>query len=530
MRVLILVLALALLIPACALPVEASTHEVAAPPFAARYDANRNNMVERGEAIAAVIDYFNGVITKEQAIGVIVLYFTGGPIQEQVAPNLAEVLSRVMPAVVKIVNDDAQAQGSGVLYKVDGSNGYLVTNQHVVRGAEEVTVTVGNTVDYVGTVLGVDIPRDLAVVRVCCDAGFPSVDFGDSEDLRIGDEVLGVGYPFDAFIPKDGQEGQAQPKVIVNPGVVSATVTRGIVSAVRYDSENDRDLLQTDTPVNPGNSGGPLFALDGTVVGVITFTLRDTEGLNFAVLETTVQEQIPRLEAGTPLGPKGAGVEFDFIPFAGPWPGHIHHEPDDRRFESVSTRFGAADVVVSARFHNPYGGDLHNFDYGFLLRDDGRGSFFTFLVDSEGGWDIRRRTVEGDSSVDAGLAAGIMSGLATEEGWSNHLLVGLVGEWAWFEVNGELLSGNFDETLFHVGVGSESGVVRLVTGYFLFGEQHGAATRFDGFLAEEIVTYGRVSTRADVERVVAAYRGGGPGGGAGNGPVLEEFSMSVERD
>lgn len=501
MRYAVLVLILVLFIPACAASVEASTNQVVTTPFAAQYDTNGNNMIDKNEAIDAVIDYINGVITKEQAIEIIILFFSGRPIQEQAAPpSLAQVVAEVMPAVVKIVNDDARSQGSGVIYKVDGSNGYVITNQHVVRGVDTVTVTVGNTTDYDGTVRGVDVARDLAVVRICCNAGFPSVEFGDSEQLQIGDEVLAIGYPVDAFIPKIPTD--AQPKVIVNPGEVSATVTRGIVSAVRYDSENDRELLQTDAPVNPGNSGGPLFSLDGGVMGINTFILRNTEGLNFAVLETTVQEQIPILEAGTSPGSSTPRLEFEFYPFAGPWPGHIHHEPDDTGFEAVRTRLWAADAVVAARFHNPYAGNLHDFDYGFILRDDRENPFVAFVVDSTREWNIRRRTATGYATVATGRAPG----LATGAGWSNYLQVGVVGDWGWFDLNGEPLADNTGATFFRLGTGTHSGAVRLLTGFFSGDEQHGAETKFEEFLAHEVVTYSRLSTSADMERLVTAYK------------------------
>ena len=350
MRYAVLVLMMVLFIPACAAPVAASTNEAMTPPIAAQFDSNGNNMIEKNEAIDAVIAYFNGEITKEQAIDIIILYFSGGTIQEQVAPNLAEVIAQVRPAVVKIQNDTARSQGSGAIFKTEGQNAYVITNQHVVRSAETVTVTVGDAKDYEGTILGVDSARDLAVVRICCDVDLSVADFGDSEQLSIGDQVFTVGYPVDSSIPRsDG----AQPKVIVDPNVVTATVTMGIVSAVRYDSENDRQLIQTDAPLNPGNSGGPLFALDGGIIGINTFTLRGTEGLNFAVLETTVQTQLPTLmTGGAPREP--SRPEFEFVTYAGPWPGHMHHDPSNRFFETVYSNIRRSDVIASAWIINPY--------------------------------------------------------------------------------------------------------------------------------------------------------------------------------
>ena len=491
----VLAISLALTLPGCVAPIIAATHDTMALPFAAQYDTNGNNMIEKDEAIGAVIDYFNGDITKEQAIDIIILYFSGGPIQEQaVPPSLAEVAAQVMPAVVKIVNDETRGQGSGAIYKVDGQNGYVITNEHVVSRTSTVTVTVGNATDYQGTVLGVDANRDLAVLRICCNAAFPTVDFGDSEEMEIGDEVLAMGYPVDALIPK----------VIVNPGEVSATVTRGIVSAVRYDSDNDRELVQTDTPLNQGNSGGPLFATDGTIIGIVTFGIRDTEGLHFAVLETTVQKHLPTLETGTSPAPGAPRLEFEFYPFAGPWPGHIHHEPADGRTEVVNSRFQAADAVVSARFHNPYDGSLHDFDYGFILRDNRQDPLTAFVVHSDGEWYINRSTNSGYQQVASGLAPG----LVTQANWNNVLVAGVVGDWGWFSLNGQRLADSNGETLFRLGTGTHSGVVGLVTGFFTGSEQDGANMGFDSFLAEEIVTHRLVATTADAEKLRDAYEAG----------------------
>ena len=130
MRYAVLLLMMVLFIPACAAPVAASTNEEMTVPIAAQFDSNGNNMIEKNEAIDAVIAYFNGEITKEQVIDIIILYFSNGPIQEQVSPpSLAEVIAQVRPSVVKIQNDTARSQGSGVICKTEGQNAYVITNQ-----------------------------------------------------------------------------------------------------------------------------------------------------------------------------------------------------------------------------------------------------------------------------------------------------------------------------------------------------------------------------------------------------------------
>ena len=174
--------------------------------------------------------------------------------------------------------------GTGVIYDTQGRTGYVITNEHVVEGQSRVNVTVGDSTSYRGTVLGVDAIRDLAVVSICCGT-FTTLEFGDAAGLEVGDEIVAIGYAL-------GLSGEA-------------TVTRGIVSAVRYDSEFQAYVIQTDAAINPGNSGGPMLSMSGQILGVNTFGYDETqsgrpvEGLNFAISGVTVQQQIPRLRAGT---------------------------------------------------------------------------------------------------------------------------------------------------------------------------------------------------------------------------------------
>ena len=148
--------------------------------------------------------------------------------------TLSDMVERVRPSVVKIVNPDANGQGSGAIFKTEGMNGYIITNYHVVRNTRSVKVMVGDNVPCLGTVLGVDETRDLAVVRICC-AEFRPVDFGDSTTLNVGDQVVAIGYARDAYQPR----ADKGPERVIVPGV--ATVTPGIVSAFCYDSAQNRD-------------------------------------------------------------------------------------------------------------------------------------------------------------------------------------------------------------------------------------------------------------------------------------------------
>ena len=140
-----------------------------------------------------------------------------------------------------------QALGSGFI--IDPS-GVIVTNNHVINGAEEITVTLQDNTVLKAKLIGHDDRTDLAVLQVKTDRKLPAVSFGDSDKSRVGDWVLAIGNPFG----------------------LSGTVTAGIVSSRGRDIQQGPydDFIQTDAPINKGNSGGPLFNMDGQVVGINT--------------------------------------------------------------------------------------------------------------------------------------------------------------------------------------------------------------------------------------------------------------------
>ena len=165
-----------------------------------------------------------------------------------------------------------QGAGSGVIISTDG---YILTNNHVVEGAKEVTVTLSDKQEYKAKVVGRDPKTDLAVVKVEAPKSLPAASLGDSEQLKVGEWVLAIGNPFG----------------------LSHTVTSGIVSAKGrvigagpYD-----DFIQTDASINPGNSGGPLFNMKGEVVGINTAILPQGQGIGFAVPVNTAKPLIPQL-------------------------------------------------------------------------------------------------------------------------------------------------------------------------------------------------------------------------------------------
>jgi serine protease Do len=150
--------------------------------------------------------------------------------------------------------------GSGFIIN---STGYVVTNNHVVEGATEIKVTLATKETYDATLVGRDPKIDLALIKIKSDKPLPTVPFGDSEALEVGDWVMAIGNPF----------GLGHT---VTTGIVSAKSR--IIGAGPYD-----DFIQTDASINPGNSGGPLFNMRGEVIGINTAIVAGGQGIGFAI-------------------------------------------------------------------------------------------------------------------------------------------------------------------------------------------------------------------------------------------------------
>ncbi|MCZ6797486.1 MAG: DegQ family serine endoprotease [Gammaproteobacteria bacterium] len=157
---------------------------------------------------------------------------------------------------------DSQSLGSGFVFSADG---YILTNHHVIAGADEVIVRFSNREEYVASIIGSDEASDIAVLKIDAE-GLPVLKFGDSDNLKVGEWVLAIGSPFG----------------------FDHSVTAGIVSAKgrSLPTDNYVPFIQTDVAINPGNSGGPLFNLDGEVVGINSQIYSRTGGfmgLSFAI-------------------------------------------------------------------------------------------------------------------------------------------------------------------------------------------------------------------------------------------------------
>jgi S1-C subfamily serine protease len=187
-------------------------------------------------------------------------------------------IARVRPAVVQVnvVTSSGEGLGSGVI--ID-RRGYIVTNNHVISGAQSIQVTLYDGTSLAGQLVGADPLDDLAVLKVSTSEKLTAVTLGDSSKLQVGQEVLAIG----------------------NPLGITQTVTSGIVSALDRAVSSIPDAIQTDAAINPGNSGGALVTLQGELVGIPTLSAIDPQfqtpanGVGFAIPSNRVRLIAPQL-------------------------------------------------------------------------------------------------------------------------------------------------------------------------------------------------------------------------------------------
>ena len=163
--------------------------------------------------------------------------------------------------------------GSGFVIDEDG---HIITNHHVVKDAETITVIFYDESEAEAKVIGKDPKTDLALIKVDVDRKLPTAELGDSDKLRMGDWVLAIGNPFGL-------------KYTLTAGIVSAKGRE--IGAGPYD-----DFIQTDASINPGNSGGPLINMKGEVVGINSAIIAGGTGIGFAIPVNIAKDLIPQLK------------------------------------------------------------------------------------------------------------------------------------------------------------------------------------------------------------------------------------------
>ncbi|MEB3751978.1 trypsin-like peptidase domain-containing protein [Geobacillus sp. FSL W8-0032] len=210
--------------------------------------------------------------------------------------NMIAAINKVADAVVGVVNiqkqvdffsdqaQDAEAgTGSGVIFKKEGNTAYIVTNNHVIEGANKVEVALANGKKVKADIIGADALTDLAVLKIPAEGVTKVASFGDSANVQIGEPVAAIGNPLGLDL--------------------SRTVTEGIVSGKRTmpvstsAGDWEIDVIQTDAAINPGNSGGALINSAGQVIGINSMKIAETgvEGLGFAIPSENVKPIVEQL-------------------------------------------------------------------------------------------------------------------------------------------------------------------------------------------------------------------------------------------
>jgi S1-C subfamily serine protease len=242
---------------------------------------------------------------------------TQAPIQGQTAtasqPGVADdqspittVAADVSPAIVTITESGSTANpndpfgqvpttgiGSGVIFD---SNGWIITNKHVVAGSTQLQVALQDGREFSGTIYGIDTLTDLAIVKV--DAtGLPTAPIGDSSAAKVGQLAIAIGSPL---------------------GTYTNSVTSGIISAFGrtiqvQDGTTINNLIQTDAAINPGNSGGALLDARGTVVGINTAVAQTAEGIGFAIPIDIAKPIMEQALAGQKLARPWIGIRYEAL-------------------------------------------------------------------------------------------------------------------------------------------------------------------------------------------------------------------------
>lgn len=240
------------------------------------------------ETVANVQDSVVSVINMTESVSTYDLFGFTTPNQESSATDSTEL--------------ETSSEGSGVVYKVDGDTAYVVTNNHVINGADAINILLADGTQVEAEVVGADPWTDLAVLKISSDVVTTVAEFGDSESLKVGEPAIAIGSPL-------GSE-------------YATTVTQGIISgldrSVPVDIDGDgtsdwvANVLQTDAAINPGNSGGALLNAAGQVIGINSMKVSSdqVEGMGFAIPAAEVQSIISELEANGEIVRPELGVSM----------------------------------------------------------------------------------------------------------------------------------------------------------------------------------------------------------------------------
>ena len=243
-------------------------------------------------------------------------------------------------------NQQIASEGSGVIYKKDDKDAYLVTNTHVINGASKVDIRLADGTKVPGEIVGSDTFSDIAVVKISSEKVTTVAEFGDSSQLSVGETAIAIGSPL-------GSE-------------YANTVTQGIISSlnrnVSLKSEDGQAIstkaIQTDTAINPGNSGGPLVNIQGQVIGITSSKIASNggtsvEGLGFAIPSNDAQNIIKQLESDGKVTRPALGIQMVNLSNVG---------ASDLRKLNIPSSLTSGVVVRSVQNNMPANGHLQKYD------------------------------------------------------------------------------------------------------------------------------------------------------------------------
>lgn len=195
---------------------------------------------------------------------------------ERVSPSVVHITARVITVNFFFGPMPSEGTGSGFVYD---DAGHIVTNYHVIEGADTIDVKISDRFEVPARVIGIDPPNDLAVLELETPvSNLKPLDLGSSSDLRVGQRTIAIGNPFG----------------------LDRTLTTGVVSALGRPLQTQEDnvifdVIQTDAAINPGNSGGPLLNSRGEIIGINTAIRENAQGIGFAVPVNTIKRIVPIL-------------------------------------------------------------------------------------------------------------------------------------------------------------------------------------------------------------------------------------------
>ena len=242
--------------------------------------------------------------------------------------SITQAVEKVQDAVVSVINYQTQSsdslssifgniessdelavagEGSGVIYKKDGDTAYIVTNNHVISGAEKIDILLASGEKLSGELVGADTYSDIAVIKIAADKVTTIAEFANSDTIKVGETAIAIGSPLGSVYANT-----------VTQGIISS-LSRTVTSQTEDGQTISTNAIQTDTAINPGNSGGPLINIQGQVIGINSSKITSSsvsssgvaiEGMGFAIPSNDVVQIINQLETNGKVIRPALGVQM----------------------------------------------------------------------------------------------------------------------------------------------------------------------------------------------------------------------------